>query len=111
MAEKMRKCAVCGQEYPVCRTCEDIKTFKPWRTITDTAEHYQIHLILTEYTNQHITKAEAKEMLKRCNVADYENFLPHIASVIKTILEDNNQEVAVAHDKYNQKHKKNKSKW
>lgn len=90
MSESLRKCAVCGSEYPVCRTCEEIKTFKPWRTIVDTAEHYKIHIVLTDYTNKHITKEEARDMLQKCDIANYKTFLPHIATAIDEILEDSN---------------------
>ena len=86
MSKKIGNCAVCGKEYEICRTCSEIRDFKPWRTIVDTMEHYKIHIILSDYTNKRIDKNEAKELLKRCEISDYKNFLPHIVKAIDEIL-------------------------
>lgn len=91
MADSLRKCAICGNDYPVCRTCEEVISFKPWRTIVDTVEHYKIHIVLNDYTNKHITKEEAREMLQKCDIANYKTFLPHIVSAIDEILDRGNK--------------------
>ena len=88
MQHNLRECAICGEKYPVCRTCEEVQSFKPWRTIVDTMEHYKIHIILSDYTNKRITKEDAKKMLLDCDIGDYKKFLPHIASVIDEIFKE-----------------------
>ena len=58
MSEKYNAtCAICGQPYKICRTCQEIKSFTPWRTITDTLQHYSLFLVLSEYSR---TKDKAK---------------------------------------------------
>lgn len=51
MAEYLNAtCSICGKKYHLCSTCENIKTFAPWRNITDTIDCYKIFLVLSEYT-------------------------------------------------------------
>ena len=74
-------CDICGKRYSVCKTCQ---TFKPWRTITDTLEHYKIFIALSEYTRTK-NKEEAKEQLSHCDLSDLESFPDRIKNVIKEI--------------------------
>ena len=49
MSEKFNAtCAICGKPYKICRTCQEIESFTPWRTVTDTLQHYAIFLALSE---------------------------------------------------------------
>ena len=32
-------CSICGEGYHLCSTCQNTKSFKPWRTVTDTIAH------------------------------------------------------------------------
>ena len=60
-------CDICGRAYKVCRTCQGIQSFKPWRTVVDTLDHYRIYLVLSEYTNTH-NKEKARHDLEYCNL-------------------------------------------
>lgn len=84
-------CDICGKGYHVCQSCLDMKTIKPWRTVTDAIEHYKVYLAIHGYT---ITKNKdvAKEELKKCNISDIECFLPGIKSVIKEIMDEPKKE-------------------
>lgn len=78
-------CSICGKPYRVCRTCAEQKTFKPWRTVTDTIEHYKIYLAIHGYTiskNKELAMAE----LSKCDLSGLETFNPEIQKVIKEIL-------------------------
>lgn len=81
------KCAICGKDYEVCNSCLEQKTFKPWRTVTESIEHYKIYSAIHGYT---ITKNKevAKTALQNCNLSGQENFLPEIRAVIKEIIAD-----------------------
>ena len=81
-------CSICGEGYHVCRSCLDQKTFKPWRSVTDSIEHYKIYLALHGYTLSK-NKEEAKKDLDSCDLSDLENFKPEIQSVIKEIMTEN----------------------
>ncbi len=88
-------CAICGKKYHVCQSCLDRKTSKPWRTVTDTREHYKIYFTVHGYTlaknnesakDFETAKKELKEELKSCDLSDLDEFLPEIKAVIYEIL-------------------------
>lgn len=80
-------CTICGKGYHVCQSCLNIKTFKPWRTVTDTIEHYKIYLAIHKYTLSK-NKDKAKEELKECNLSGLNSFVPEIKNIINEIMED-----------------------
>ncbi len=77
-------CTVCGKPYHVCRTCAEQKTFKPWRTVTDTIDHYKIYMAIHGYTISK-NKDRAKDELEKCDLSGLEHFCPEIQKVIKEI--------------------------
>ena len=78
------KCDICGKPYKVCRSCQEIKSFQSWRTVTDTLPHYMIYLALVEYSRTK-DKAKAKEVLLKCDLSEKDNFNDNIKSVIDEI--------------------------
>lgn len=78
-------CSICGKGYHVCNSCLEQKTIIPWRTITDSVEHYKIYLALHGYTLSK-NKEVAKEELTTCDLSDLENFKPEIKNVINEIM-------------------------
>ena len=78
-------CAICGDGYHVCKSCLEQQTFKPWRTIVDSVEHYKIYLALHGYTLSK-DKEQAKKELNNCDLSGLENFKPEVKKVIKEIL-------------------------
>ena len=85
------KCEICGKMYHMCNSCADSLTFKPWRSVVDSIEHFKIYIVLSDYTNKHISKGEAKQELEKCNISDYKTFEPHIVKAIDEILKDDKQ--------------------
>lgn len=80
-------CTICGKGYHVCNTCLEQKTFKPWRTVVDSIEHYKIYLAIHEYTISK-DKDVAKKELSHCDLSDLESFKPEIKNVIKEIMKE-----------------------
>lgn len=78
-------CSICGKPYKVCRTCAEQKTFKPWRTVTDTIEHYKIYMAIHGYTVSN-NKEKAKDDLGKCNLDGMDGFRPEIKEIIREIL-------------------------
>ncbi len=78
-------CSICGKPYKVCRTCAEQKTFKPWRTVTDTIEHYKIYLAIHGYTVSN-NKERAMTELEKCDLSGLKTFNPEIQKAIKEIL-------------------------
>ncbi len=78
-------CSICGKPYRVCLTCAEQKTFKPWRTVTDTIDHYKIYLAIHGYTVSN-NKGKAKDDLEKCDLSGMEGFQPEIKEIIREIL-------------------------
>lgn len=95
-------CKICGKGYHVCGTCLEQRTFKPWRTVTDTVEHYKIYLAIHGYTISK-DKESAKKELKDCDLSGLENFNPEIKAAIKEILSEGRKEKSVSRNKENSK--------
>ena len=78
-------CKICGTGYHICNSCSQQKSIKPWRTVTDTAEHYKIYLAIHGYTTSK-NKATAKMQLQNCDLNGLEDFKPEIKAAIKKIM-------------------------
>ena len=92
MAEKNNAfCSICGTPYHICNSCLEQKTFKPWRTVTDTVEHYKIFLAIHGYSISK-NKEEAKRELDSCNLSELKTFKPEIKAVIKEIMAEPKRE-------------------
>lgn len=78
-------CEICNEGYHVCRSCLEQRTFKSWKTVTDTIEHYKIYLAIHGYTVSK-DKEKTKAELQDCDLSGLENFKPEIKAVIKEIM-------------------------
>lgn len=89
MAENINHwCVLCGTGYHACDTCDEIKSFVPWRRLTDTAMHYQVFTVLREYVNKVISKAEAREMLSRLDISDRDSYKDSSKKLLDEILKE-----------------------
>ena len=85
-------CDICGKKYHICSSCKEVKSFTPWRTVTDTMQHYIIFLALSEYTKTK-DKEKAKEELSKCDLSELDTFNENIKSAIKEIMADGKEKV------------------
>ena len=93
MSDQYNTCAICGKQYKQCRVCEINRgTWASWKQFTDCHEHFQIFTILRTYNNNKLTKAEAAEELKKCDLSDKASLLPRIQELIDEILKEDNTE-------------------
>lgn len=88
-------CSICGEGYHICNSCLEQKSLKPWRTITDTIEHYKIYMAIHGYTLSG-NKEIAKQELQKCDLSGLEKFKPEIRAVIKEIMADPKRTKAVS---------------
>ena len=72
MSNKKAVCRVCGAEYDLCAFCPDTEKFTPWRRLCDTAEHYKLFVLISEYNGGVLTKEEAYERLQNIKFDDAE---------------------------------------
>lgn len=79
-------CQICGKKYHYCGDC---RKYGNWRSITDTPEHYQIAMILTEYREHIIDAKEAAECFNNYGItldSDFSEYLEAVARDIKAII-------------------------
>ena len=88
-------CSICGSEYYACLSCRDSIKANPWKSFTDTSEHYKVFQIVRGYNTGVYTKDEARTKLKNVNLDDIESFMPHIKQIIKGILKEEKPVVKV----------------
>ena len=86
-------CDICGKPYRVCNSCKEVKSFTPWRTVTDTMQHYLIFSALSEYTKTK-DKEKAKEELSKCDLSELDTFNENIKTVIKEIMAEGKEKNA-----------------
>lgn len=96
-------CVICGKGYHACDSCDSMKSFTPWRALTDTIEHFQLFVILKNYNNKLISKEEARKDLSKINISDKDSYKESVKKVLNEILKDN------AVDNRNSKRKSNKA--
>ena len=78
-------CVLCGAGYHACDSCRKEKAFAPWRTFTDTIDHYQLFMVLRAYHNQEIDKIQAREMLSHLDLSDKELYKSGAKKVLADI--------------------------
>lgn len=83
-------CAICSKGYHVCSSCLEQRTFRPWRTVTDTMEHYKIYLALHGYTISK-DKEQAVSELEGCDLSGMEDFNPEVKAAIHEIMDTDTQ--------------------
>lgn len=75
---KMSNCLLCGSEYEVCKMCENVRVYTPWRLQCDTPRHYQIYNTLVADIR--------KGTLKNTEITDQINQLRLTAEEVKTFV-------------------------
>ena len=79
-------CLICGKGYHVCHSCREVRTFSPWRSITDTANCFKIYRVLSDYNGKYITKEQAREQLLNCDLTAKDTFKERPRNTINEIL-------------------------
>ena len=89
MTEKNNSvCSICGKEYYACLSCLDAMKLHPYKSFTDTAEHFKVFQVVRGLSTGVYTKDEAKEKFKNIDIKDVESFRPHIKDIIKDVLKE-----------------------
>lgn len=88
-------CDICGKEYYVCLSCSETMRLHPYKSFTDTAEHFKIFQVVKGFLTGVYTKEEAKEKFKNIDLNDIESFRPHIKDIIRDVLKEDKVEVVV----------------
>lgn len=86
--ENNTTCKICGKGYYICMSCKSHK-LNPWKTYTDTPEHYKIFQVIHGYSTGVYNKVEAKQRLESIDLSDLKELRENIQLVIKEIMSDN----------------------
>jgi hypothetical protein len=81
-------CCVCGIGYNSCDHCNGVKSYTPWRILTDSIDHYKIYIIVCDYRDKKITKDKAKEMLSHVDITGWETFKEGTKNLIAEIFQE-----------------------
>ena len=93
MAEQINSyCTICGHGYHLCLSCSNHR-ITPWRSITDTSEHYKIHQILSAFSCGVYSKEEAKTKLMNVDLSDIETYKDNVKKSIHEIMDADIQKV------------------
>lgn len=89
MAEKHNAtCSICGKPYYVCMSCKDSMQLHPYKSFTDTAEHYKVFQVVRGFSTGVYDKDEFKSKLKNIDLSDLDSYRPHIKDLIKNALKE-----------------------
>lgn len=81
-----RKCTICGKEYRYCPRCDEFKSMPTWMLEFDSENCRKIYYdIVNPYAFKHITKAEAAERLKTCDLSYKESFKADVKAILDQI--------------------------
>lgn len=81
-------CVICGKGYHACDSCLEERQFTPWKTLTDTSNHFQIYSTLSMYNGNFIDKAEARKRLSRRDLRDKDTFKESVRNTIDEIMDE-----------------------
>lgn len=95
MAEYNHFCKICGKGYNACDTCVNQKDYAAWRAIACTQDHFQAYMVLYEYGNGTLKKADAKEMLSKVDIEGWEGYAAHNKDIIAEILSEDEKPIEV----------------
>ena len=101
MAEYNHFCKICGKGYNACDTCVNQRDYAAWRAIACTQDHFQAYMVLYEYGNGTLKKADAKEMLSKVDIEGWEGYAAHNRDVIAEILAEDEKPVEVISEPLN----------
>lgn len=79
-------CSICGKEYYACLSCSDAMKLHPWKTFTDTAEHFKVFQAVKGFSTGAYTEEEFKSKLKNIDLNDLDSYREHIKTLIKDVL-------------------------
>lgn len=81
-------CAICGNEYHVCLSCQDSIKLNPWKIHCCSSSHYKVYQAVHGYTTGVYTKKEFKNKLSKIDLHDLDSYIDSIKTIIKDVLKE-----------------------
>ena len=87
MAKKNRTCFTCGEKYYYCPSCAD--EFRPtWMVMFDCEECKSIFQICSSYFTGSISKEDARDVLEKIGLKEFDSYEESVAKELKEICTD-----------------------
>lgn len=80
----LRNCILCGTQYDYCPRCDETKPTFYLKYCSDNCKN--ISLILNKLNFKHLTKEEAAEELKKCDLAKLDKFNISTKKIIEDVM-------------------------
>lgn len=82
---KKRECYLCGAKYHYCPTCSNDKLKPAWMAEFHSESCKNIFDICTRFNLKRLTKAEAQDALKECDLSNKEKFKDYVQRDLENI--------------------------
>ena len=91
MAKTNRTCFCCTNKYYYCQGCADERR-PTWMIMFDTEECKSIFQICSSYNGGSYTKKEARDLLEKIGLNDFDSYEKSITSTLKEIFAEDKKE-------------------
>lgn len=81
-----RNCTVCGKQYNYCPNCSQYAGMEKWHIEYCSEQCKNTYSTINRYAFKHITKDEAKMLLKGNDITKNSNLLPKWKEIVEEIL-------------------------
>lgn len=88
MARRDRKCYLCGTEYKYCPTCSQDRMKPAYMSEFHSENCKNIFDICTRFNMKLMSKIDAQEALKSCDLSNKENFKSYVQHDLDVIFEE-----------------------
>lgn len=88
MGRRNRECYLCGQDYLYCPTCSQDKMKPAWMSEFHSENCKNIFDICTRFNMDMMSKAEAKDALKSCDLSNKANFKDYVQHDLEVIFSE-----------------------
>lgn len=85
MARKSRECYLCGTDYKYCGSCSNDRMKPAWMSEFHSENCKNIFDICTRFNMQLMSKTEAQDALKFCDITNKENFKSYVQRDLENI--------------------------
>ena len=85
MARKDRQCYLCGESYKYCGSCSNDRAKPAWMSEFHSENCKNIFDICTRFNMQLMSKVEAQDALKACDLTNKSNFKSYVQHDLEVI--------------------------
>ena len=92
MARRQRECYLCGHDYKYCSSCSQDRMKPAWMAEFHSESCKNIFDICTRFNMGLMSKNEAQEALKACDLSNKESFKSYVQTDLDNIFADDKKD-------------------